>query len=208
MSHAYYNPRTHYQGPSFPYNQLTPEQRVIQYDAHNPGSRESNNPQERLYGRCGCPACAQTRTEWSRIPAALNKPGREGSGSMASVNLCDRTDCKSMVQGRALGRVALSVSSAPGGEILEREICPGCVADVVTLLETAPVTPRDGAYREPYKRPVPDDDALDTATDEQLAANLFQRMMRRQHAIDSAKPKRGTEPKGTDYDDDTYGDTD
>ena len=95
---------------------------------------------------------------------------------MASVNLCDRNGCKSMVQGAALGYVALAISSEPGAERIEREICPGCVSDMIWLLENEPVTSRQAAYREPYKRPRAED-PMDSATSEQLAAALLEKLM-------------------------------
>lgn len=97
---------------------------------------------------------------------------------MSSINLCDRKGCKSMVRGRALGVVALVLSSEAGSERLEREICPGCVGDILLTLETAPVTPREAAYNDPYQREKEDDPLMTGATEEQLAAALLTKLMR------------------------------
>ena len=78
---------------------------------------------------------------------------------MSSINLCDRHECKAMVRGRALGRVYLVTDSSAEAERVEREICPGCVADVLSLLETAPTTDREAAYSDPFQRaPEPSED--------------------------------------------------
>lgn len=98
---------------------------------------------------------------------------------MSSINLCDRKGCKSMVRGRALGVVALVTASGPDAERHEREICPGCVADILLVLETPPVSLREPAYNDPYERAKEDDDPLMTgATEEQLAAALLTKLMR------------------------------
>ncbi len=166
------------------YRNLTSEERLALYDQHNPGCRNSSDPQVRLYGKCGCGMCGETRKQWAEMPTALEKPGRTGGGSMASVNLCDREGCKSMVQGAALGLVALvTASDHKAAERIEREICPGCVGDVMALLNTAPVSERQPAYREPWKRPE-ERDPMDAATSEQLAAALLTKLMGEQRTLE------------------------
>lgn len=72
---------------------------------------------------------------------------------MASVNLCDRIGCQSMVKGKALGHLAIATKSDMEAMRVEWELCPGCVGDVMELMETAPTTQRDGAYREGWTPP-------------------------------------------------------
>lgn len=98
---------------------------------------------------------------------------------MASVNICDR--CGSLVRGAALGSVSLVVSSESMAERISKEICPGCVGDLVLTLEV-PISPAKNAYREPWARPA---EQTDSATLEQLAGELFERLMKRQNAIES-----------------------
>lgn len=106
---------------------------------------------------------------------------------MSSINLCDREGCKSMVRGRALGVVALVTNSTPEPERVEREICPGCVADVLSLLETAPTTDREAAYSEPFLRAAEEssEGRLVEALAEAVEAALDSRDKRRQRELGS-----------------------
>jgi hypothetical protein len=99
---------------------------------------------------------------------------------MASINICERKGCKSFVKGNAIGAIQIAFSSSRlSGDVISMELCPGCMSDVHSVLFSEPVTPRENAYEEPFN-PVKkeSDDTMDMVSDEQLAAELFQRMMR------------------------------
>src|SRR5262245_36721684 len=123
------------------------------YDRHNPGCRVSSDPQKRLYGQCGCTHCGYVRSRWNDILAPMDVPGRE-TGKLSSVNICDR--CGALVQGIALGAINLVVSSDSMAERLSKELCPGCVGEMVLLLETPLSDAPARAYKEPWKRPEED----------------------------------------------------
>ena len=130
------------------------EQKLALYDSHNGTTRLSPDPQERLYGKCGCTTCVCIRSEIiNSIPAPINTPHRNGSNNMAGINICDR--CQSMVTGNALGVVQVRTSSDDRiSEIIAKEICPACVGDLMVFIEETAVERRDvRAYKDPWKRP-------------------------------------------------------
>lgn len=147
-------------------------ERLKEYDRHNPFCRFSDDPILRVYGKCGCRDCAATREEWSVLPAPINQQHREGTNSMAGINVCDR--CNAMVKGIALGAIQLRTSADSNtNEILSLELCPACVSDALTLIESMPTTDRERAYITPFRRPVtePDAPALDLEKMIQNAVN-------------------------------------
>lgn len=106
---------------------------------------------------------------------------------MASINLCDRNGCDAMVKGAALGAVQIVTDSTPDAERVSKEICPGCIADLMDVLETPPTTHRKQAYAKPWKRPEDEpDDTMKGVTTEQLAAELFQRTLKDRKAIEGS----------------------
>lgn len=104
---------------------------------------------------------------------------------MGSVNMCER--CGALMIGGAVGSVVIALSSDPDTyENVKREICPGCVEDILTLVETK-VTPKENGYREPYKRPEEPAKGLGELTGvdlETLLAEALQRAMKANRAIE------------------------
>jgi hypothetical protein len=152
---------------------MTRETENAHYDTHNRGARFSNDPALRLYGRCGCSTCAVYRAKYL---ADVVSPIDQRGTSMGSINICDR--CPSMVKGKALGVVQIRTSSDPDtSEVSTRELCPACIEEIDMLLMTD-VGERDKrAYDKPYTRQK-DAPELDGMTAEQMAAALFEKLMK------------------------------
>ena len=161
-----------YRGSGAEWYQYSREQKIELYEAHNGRNvLYSPDPNVRRFGRCGCPWCAKFRTEFNLATMPMNRQDRS-TNSMGSINICDR--CGSLVQGRAVGSVAITTSSDPAtADEKTMEICPGCVADFMLMWETV-VTPREKAYRQPYVEVKPE---TNTESAEQLAARLFEKLM-------------------------------
>lgn len=106
---------------------------------------------------------------------------------MGNLNICTRKGCNAILKGEAAAQVDVA-TSLYGGERKPWVLCPACVADVDTVLHTAPIGDRERAYEEPYKGwREPDADSVDSMTDEQLAAKLFERMMTKaQRSLESS----------------------
>lgn len=94
---------------------------------------------------------------------------------MGNLNVCERKECNALIKGNAAGIVDYWTSL--DGTLAHMTLCPACVADLVALLDSEPITPRKRAYDKPYT-PVSNEDSLTGASNEQVAAELFQRMMR------------------------------
>lgn len=158
------------------------------YDSHNGTSRLSNDPMQRLYGKCGCQQCAYIRrTVIATLPAPINQQNRKGSNNMAGINICDR--CGSMVTGNALGQVQIRTSSDDReSEIIAKEVCPACVQDLVSLVEVEPVERRDvRAFREPWKRPTVEKGASKSAAE--ALAEMVSSAVDERLALDSKAAK-------------------
>lgn len=153
-----------------------------EYDKHNPGRRHSTDRNERMYGSCGCGFCITYRDNYM---AQLQAPVNERNAGMGSVNICDR--CPSMVKGVALGAIQIRTSSDPdSSEVITKELCPACVAELVAMLEFTPEDRPQKAYDKPYKRES-DAGEFNSATAEQLAAALFEKLMKENRVIESGK---------------------
>lgn len=154
---------------------------MLTFERHNARSLVSTDPQERLYGTCGCIICARVRARLNKLPAPINVPGRQGKNTMGSVNICDRDG--SLVKGQALGRVMLRFSSEYDSETIDIEICPRCVKDVLEVIEHKPNDDESKrAHSEPFKRPEePSElDAVQMASAEQLVAAALEKLMKRE----------------------------
>lgn len=92
---------------------------------------------------------------------------------MSAVNICDR--CGSLVRGVALGAISLVTSGDSDRERVDKELCPGCIEDLLPLIETE-VEPKQRGYKDPYRR-TPEPDAVNSATSEQLAAALLTKLV-------------------------------
>lgn len=98
---------------------------------------------------------------------------------VSGIHICEREGCEAFIRGEALSYVDLMPNTAPGTNRKVMELCPACIEDVYNLLQVAPISERARGYSKPYdpaRSTV--DDSLETATDEQVAANLFQRIMK------------------------------
>lgn len=108
------------------------------------------------------------------------QPPKRGKGNaMGNLNICERPGCNAIIKGDAAGRVELEPNIGDGERKLY-VLCPPCVSDVDSLLHAEPTEPRERAYDKAYagyKAPQDTDD-MKTATTEQLAAELFERLMR------------------------------
>ena len=163
--------------PSRPIWKWDREDRYAYYDMHNGTTRMSSDPMERMYGKCGCNACAHIRREWQDIPAPINRQGRD-TNSMSSVNLCERKGCKNMATGNAIGALSIVASGEHDAERRNVELCPRCIGEAFTWLDTPVTEETGGAYREGWKPPQDDSrDAVSKATLEQLLAEAFERAM-------------------------------
>lgn len=146
---------------------------------------ESHNPKRRGSGgiiTCGCAGC-QSRIQ--ELQTAEAKHYRETAFqnrgvNMASINICERKGCSSFIKGTALGALTLVFNPTGQPNSAKRmELCPGCIEDVYGVISVPPITSRERAYEEAFDPERSDTaDAIDGVTDEQLAAELFQRMMR------------------------------
>lgn len=105
---------------------------------------------------------------------------RREAERMSTIHMCERKGCEAIIKGPAMGLVdiAANVDSERKGF----ELCPACVADVWGVLYEAPMPgTRERAYETPFdpERASQDaTDAVETATAEQLAAALFQKLMK------------------------------
>lgn len=157
---------------------------LVHYDSHNPGDRMSNDVGRRTYGSCGCGVCAEVREreQFGNLP--MNDQRRETHG-MASVNMCER--CDAVMVGRAVGSVLLVLSSDPDTyEQIKKELCPGCVEDLLLLVEVR-VPAKQPSYRDGYKRPekdAPGVGELGGVDLEALLAEALQRAMKANRAIE------------------------
>ena len=110
---------------------------------------------------------------------------------MASINICEREGCDSFIKGKAVGGITLVLNNDPNRSgdpdtVIRQELCPACVADVHAILTIPPLTPRERSYSDPFVAGGTQDDTIDGATAEQLAALLFQKLMSAQQtAIES-----------------------
>lgn len=159
------------------YWNLNMDQWLEVYERHNPGCLRSLDPNERRFGKCGCLGCAEMRQiyKWAEMP--MNAQGRK-TNQMSSINMCDR--CGALVQGEAVGAVTLVTGSNVRAERMHKEICPGCVAALLALLEAA-ATPSQQAYKEPWKRPQPAPKGMGELQDvdtEVLLATVMERQMK------------------------------
>lgn len=105
---------------------------------------------------------------------------QEKRQSMASLNMCERPGCNALIKGKAVGIVSVKLHSDYNDPLddVAMELCPACITDIMTMLDSEPVTPRERAYDKPYTRTDPATDAAENLTTEQLAALLFQRTMK------------------------------
>lgn len=67
---------------------------------------------------------------------------------MATVNFCEREQCQTMGKSIIMGTLAYSVSETAKTERIE--ICPGCVAEFMEWLASAPANVRPRAYQDAY----------------------------------------------------------
>lgn len=95
---------------------------------------------------------------------------------MGNLNMCERPGCNAFIRGEALGYVDVLYNTKPKTERVVTELCPACMADVHALLSSEPVTGRERGYEKAFV-PTEKGDNVTSASDEQLAAELFQRMM-------------------------------
>lgn len=144
-------------------------------------------------GMCACLDCTYHREikappppivaqpmPYPHRPMRTPAPKREEPKPVSGIHICEREGCESFIRGEALAYVDLMPNTTPGTNREVKELCPACIADIYALLKTAPLEPRDRGYSKPYDpKQSTVDDSLDSATDEQVAANLFQRMMRK-----------------------------
>jgi hypothetical protein len=165
--------------------QLPESEQLHLYDKHNGVTRLSADRDERMYGKCGCIPCSQIRKTWQHIVAPINQPGRDNR--MSSILICDR--CGAMVTGNAVGAVTIVASGEQRAERFAKDLCPGCIGDVMDLLaQEHPVTPRERAYRKGWVREEVKDE-VGTASAEQLAGALFEKLM-----IEAGKKERESKP--------------
>lgn len=124
---------------------------------------------------------------------------RREAERMSTIHMCERPGCESIIKGPAMGLLDI----APNIDMERKgfELCPACTRDQWELLHTPPAPgTRQRAYETPFdpqKDAQSARDAVETATAEQLAAALFQKLMR-QSAIEA--PNKA--PRSTYHDDD------
>jgi hypothetical protein len=130
--------------------------------------------QARMRGVCACKECDATKNALRQVASERPDTPPEGA-SMTTVNFCERDE--SMVKSNALGMIQYRTS--PEAPPVVIEICPDCVASFVAWLGgfEPDLEPRQRAYKEPYK-PVDETADMDGATAEQLAAALFEKLMK------------------------------
>lgn len=105
---------------------------------------------------------------------------------MASINICERKGCDSFIKGNAVGGITLVMSSddrAAGDPdtVLRMELCPACVEDVHRVLTIEPLERRERSYSEPFHPAGKSTDDVLSASAEQLAAALFEKLMAQQN---------------------------
>lgn len=91
---------------------------------------------------CNCRSCKYKR--------ALTL---EREVSVSTINICDRDGCGAMVKSDAAGIISWQLNPNVGAE--SKQLCPACVADLVTWLD-AKVGDRERAYSKPYEAPKSD----------------------------------------------------
>lgn len=158
---------------------------------------------------CGCQTCTEFREAFSTAPATTSYDQMQeqqyvqkmydvyGSAymkpkerqDMGNINVCEREGCESIIKGNINGSIDM-IPNHQENEPLFATLCPGCVADIVALLDTPPVTPRERVYTKGYKKV--DESDVANISNEQLAAELFQRMMK-----DAQRQITGTVVDGT-----------
>ena len=142
---------------------------------------------------CRCYDCDHTRVIMPALTTAVEKyaassnygktpygPQREGE-LVSTVNFCERKGCTALAKGDAISVLTVTnvtIKDQPG-QYRRVELCPACTADVMAVLKVEPLTPREKSYSEPYND-TPEHDAVESASAEQLAAALFQKLMSEQ----------------------------
>lgn len=138
---------------------------------------------------CACVGCRHrfnAEMESRRKDTIAKTLGHERAVTlnMASINICEREGCGSLIKGNALSSVMLSFApdlsqGVVGTQPVRAELCPACAEDLYRLLRSEPLGPRERVYAQPFNPQKADsDDLLDQVDDEGLAAELLTRLMR------------------------------
>lgn len=82
---------------------------------------------------------------------------------MATVNFCEKHTCEAMGKNTAMGTVVIIPANAvdaeriyadavhtTGRDTIRKELCPGCIGELMAWLDAAPVNPGN-KYTEPWK---------------------------------------------------------
>lgn len=98
------------------------------------------------YQICSCLPCVHHNI-------AINDPFRtdeKGTPQVATVNFCDR--CESMGKSHVMGSMSFRTDASK--KDVSKELCPGCIGELMEWLENDITTTRQKAYKEPWS---PDD---------------------------------------------------
>lgn len=104
---------------------------------------------------CFCQACQETRNRLQLI-ADTEERGRQSQQlkwkvPVAGINICDRIECGSMGKSNIMGNASIYLGGNDA-ESLQGQLCPACVAELVTWWEGA-VGDRQRAYTKAWTRP-------------------------------------------------------
>lgn len=115
------------------------------------------------------------------INAMYGKTQQRGK-PVSNMNICDREGCNAIIKGNAAASLDFWPNALPTNDNIERKhLCPPCAEDIDILLHTPPLIERERGYDKPYKGwESREADSVESATAEQLAAALFQKLMKQQ----------------------------
>jgi len=139
-------------------------------------------------GYCPCVDCERTREAASAQLRAQQEETTqkytEREYKVATVNLCDK--CGTMSKSSATGTVVIVPVNDKAdvygdavrtitGETIRKEICPGCVGELMAWLDADPLNERPRAYSDAWTKPTDPTVPTDSATLFQLALEASKR---------------------------------
>lgn len=146
------------------------------YHAHAQAQRDRHRAGQYTYSTVG---------EQLQANEAVKAERKLGKGkTVGNLNICERPKCNAIIKGDAAGYVDYCTDLTK--DRVHRVLCPACIGDLMAVLDSEPLTDRERAYDKPWEPPS-DEDSVEAATAEQLAAALFQKLMKQQRAIEGAE---------------------
>jgi hypothetical protein len=102
--------------------------------------------------QCYCPWCNSTKARLDLIARTeQSEPMTVKGNNVSSINVCDRDQCGALIKSNAMGQMGYH-TGGDKGERGELQLCPACVDELVTWLESSVVGKRERSYSKPWVR--------------------------------------------------------